>query len=221
MNLGLHVGDDPVAVAANREALRRALGLDAIVWLEQVHGVAVADLDAWDGREVPRADAAVVSRPGVAACVMVADCLPVLLRAPGAVAAAHAGWRGLAAGVLEATVAALCARSNCRPDALVAVLGPAIGPGHFEVGAEVREAFVAGDAGAAAAFAPGAAGKWMADLFSLARRRLAAAGLAPQAVTGGGICTVADPGGYYSFRRDGTTGRQAALAWIARGGASR
>jgi YfiH family protein len=217
MNLGAHVGDDPVAVSRNRELLAARLAGAEPVWLEQVHGSDVADLDAWPGGSVPRADAALLTRRGLAACVLVADCLPVLLAAPDArgVAAAHAGWRGLSGGVLEHAAAALARRAGCDAAQLQAWLGPAIGPAHFEVGDEVREAFVGVDARAASAFVPGPRhGKWMADLFELARMRLQRAGLLRRCILGGGICTVSNPSIYYSFRRDRVTGRQAALVWL-------
>jgi YfiH family protein len=206
-NLGDHVGDDPARVAANRAALRRRLPAGP-VWLRQVHGTVA--VDAAICPENAEADAAFARRPGVVCAVMTADCLPVLFcdRAGSVVAAAHAGWRGLAAGVLEATVAAL----GVPPGELLAWLGPAIGPAAFEVGDEVRAAFVAGDPEAAAAFAAHAPGKWLADLPQLARRRLQAAGVG---WTGGGeICTYADPASYFSYRRDGVTGRMATLVWL-------
>ena len=216
LNLGDHVGDDPRAVAANRARLLeglRAEGVQRIGWLEQVHGTEVCDLDRCDDG-VPRADAALSGCPGVAACVLVADCLPVLLAAPGAVAAAHAGWRGLAAGVLEHTVARLCAKAACAPADVQAWLGPAIGPGAFEVGDEVRAAFVVSDTQADRAFLRLRAGKWLADLPALARRRLHASGL--RMVHGDDICTVSNAGDYYSHRRDRDrgSGRQAGLIWI-------
>lgn len=217
MNLGAHVGDEPAAVAGNRDALRRRMGGVRAAWLEQVHGVECVELDARGDTAAPRADAALVTRPGVAASVLVADCLPVLLAAPdgAGVAAAHAGWRGLAGGVLERSAAALAARCACPPARLQAWLGPAIGPAHFEVGDEVRDAFCERDARCARAFVPGVrAGKWMADLFELARMRLLDAGLEAQSILGGGVCTFSHPALYYSFRRDRATGRQAALAWL-------
>lgn len=208
-NLAAHVGDDESAVRTNRRHLRTALDLPSEpAWLEQVHGIAVADLP---GASMEPADAAVTHVPGVVCAVLVADCLPVILasRAGDRVGVAHAGWRGLAAGVIEATVAAL----DCEPAELMAWLGPAIGPSAFEVGGEVREAFLARDAGAAAEFKPGHEGRWLADLPALARRRLAAAGVAD--VYGGDLCTYAEPARFYSYRRDGATGRMAALAWLA------
>lgn len=208
-NLATHVGDDAAAVAENRRRLRASLALPSEpAWLEQVHGDRVAVLP---GSASGPADAAVTFAPGPVCVVLVADCLPVFLasREGDRVGIAHAGWRGLAAGVVEATVAAL----DCDPGRLVAWLGPAIGPRAFEVGGEVRDAFLARDAGAAAAFAPGREGRFFADLPALARRRLAAAGVV--AVTGGGLCTHSDPARFYSYRRDGATGRLAALAWLA------
>jgi hypothetical protein len=210
-NLGDHVGDAPDAVAANRAALRAALGLPGEPrWLDQVHGVGVATFGAQAPRERARADAAITRTPGVVLAIQTADCLPVLLatRDGTALGAAHAGWRGLGAGVLERTVAAL----DVDPAALIAWLGPAIGPRAYEVGAEVRDAFVAHDAAAAEAFAPTRPGHWTCDLYALARRRLRAAGV--DAVFGGGECTLSDAARFYSFRRDGRTGRLATLAWI-------
>jgi YfiH family protein len=216
LNLGDHVGDDPVAVAGNR-ALLLVHGVPAAPrWLQQVHGVAVADLDAVAGA-ITVADAAVSAHPGTVCAVLTADCLPVLLAAAdgSAVAAAHAGWRGLAAGVLENTVAALRSRIRAGVE-LKAWFGPAIGPNHFEVGAEVRAAFLAQDAGAAEAFAV-AADRWHADLYRLARRRLAALGI--RDVQGGTACTYADEARFFSHRRDvqhralHSTGRMASLIW--------
>jgi polyphenol oxidase len=214
LNLGDHVGDAAVAVAENRRRLAAAAGLPTEPkWLRQVHGKGVADLDALDaaaaGDSAITADAACTRRPGQVCAILTADCLPVLLAADSGdwVAAAHAGWRGLAAGVIEATVAAAPA-----PRKLLAWLGPAIGPRHFEVGAEVREALLAGDPGADSTFAPNARGRFMADLPQLARRRLAAAGI--DRIYGGGECTYADSTRFFSHRRDGVTGRQAALIWL-------
>ena len=217
LNLGAHVGDDPAAVAANRARLEAALP-GPVCWLDQVHGTAVFDADRHRGGDgpAPVADAAVSTRPGTVLAVMTADCLPILLAdASGrAVGAAHAGWRGLAGGVAEAAVAAMRARVG-GDASLLAWLGPAIGPDALEVGDEVRQAFCDVDAGAAAAFAPGvSAGKWQADLYALARRRLAACGV--HAVSGGGLCTVADRARFYSHRRDRRGGRFASLVWLAR-----
>ena len=210
LNLARHVGDRPGAVADNRARLRNALGLAAEPrWLRQVHGTRVAD--AAEGGGPPQADAAVAGGPGVVCAVLTADCLPVLLcdRAGSRVGVAHAGWRGLAAGVLEAVVGAL----DRAPVDLMAWLGPAIGPGRFEVGDEVRDGFLGRDAGAYSAFRRGAPGRWYADLYALARRRLAACGV--DAVYGGGWCTAGDPERFFSYRRDGVTGRMATLIWLA------
>jgi purine-nucleoside/S-methyl-5'-thioadenosine phosphorylase / adenosine deaminase len=214
LNLGGHVGDDATAVEGNRRALRDAARLPAEpVWLEQVHGNCVKDLDS-PGPAGP-SDAAVTRQPGRVCAILTADCLPVLLasEAGDRVGAAHAGWRGLAAGVIEATVSAL----GERPGELLAWLGPAIGPRHFEVGAEVREEFLrragAGDTELDdAAFVPNARGRYTADLYALARRRLRRLGV--ERIYGGGECTYADDARYYSHRRDGRTGRQATLIWL-------
>ena len=221
MNLGFATanrvtGDDIACLAENRRRLDRHLP-SSPVWLDQVHGTAVATLEgaavAAARAAPPTADAAVTRERGVVCAVLTADCLPVLLadRAGRAVGIAHAGWRGLAGGVLEATIDALAALGVGSGD-LAAWLGPAIGPAAFEVGADVVEAFCAADAGAAACFVPHADGKWRADLYGLARRRLAAAGVG--AVTGGGFCTHADAARFYSFRRERETGRMAALVWL-------
>ena len=207
-NLATHVGDKPTLVAENRRRLRDALSLPAEpAWLEQVHGTGVALLPAG---EKMIADAAVTFSRGEVCAVLVADCLPVFLagRTGDRVGIAHAGWRGLAAGVVEATLAALA----CDPREIVAWLGPSIGPRAFEVGDDVRDAFLAQDDGAAAEFHRGRSGRWLADLPGLARRRLAAAGV--NSVSGGDLCTHTDPSRFYSFRRDGVTGRMAALAWL-------
>ncbi len=210
-NLGAHVGDSPPHVAANRARLRELLELPGEpAWLNQVHGVDVADLDAAPSAAVPRAaDAAVTGAAGRACVIMVADCLPVLFasRDGRRIGAAHAGWRGLAAGVLERTVGAL----GVPAGELTAWLGPAILQSNFEVGDEVRDAFVRADAGAAAYFAANARGRWQADLVGLARRRLAALGV-PE-VAGGQWCTCADRQRFFSHRRDGRGGRMAALIW--------
>ncbi|WP_298393159.1 peptidoglycan editing factor PgeF [uncultured Azonexus sp.] len=207
-NLGDHVGDDAARVAANRVRLRAELPGEPC-WLRQVHGVEVVDVaQVAAGTE---ADAAYATQAGRVCVVMTADCLPVLFcnRQGTVVAAAHAGWRGLLAGVLENTLAAM----HCPPGEVMAWLGPAIGPDNFEVGDEVRSAFVAHDAAAGEAFRPQAGGKWLADLYALARRRLNAAGVV--AIHGGGLCTVADAGRFFSYRRDGVTGRMASLIWLA------
>ena len=207
LNLGDHVEDAPLAVAANRQVLVDALGCRP-AWLQQVHSSDVVEADS---RCVPTADASWTATPGTACAVLTADCLPALFcdRAGTRVAAAHAGWRGLAGGVLENTVAAL----GIEPAELLVWLGPAIGPQSFEVGAEVREAFVAVHTEAQRAFVPSAnAGKFMADLYALARIRLAASGV--NAVYGGGLDTFSDPR-FFSYRRAARTGRFASLVWIA------
>jgi polyphenol oxidase len=214
LNLGGHVGDDTTAVERNRRALRDAARLPAEpVWLEQVHGNCVKDLDS-PGPAGP-ADAAVTRQPGRVCAILTADCLPVLLAndAGDRVGAAHAGWRGLAAGVIEASVNAL----GGPPGELLAWLGPAIGTRHFEVGAEVREEFLrragARDTAAVdAAFMPNARGRYTADLYALARGRLRRLGV--ERIYGGGECTYTDNVRYYSHRRDGRTGRQATLIWL-------
>ena len=216
LNLGAHVGDDADAVATNRARLAAMLPAP-VRWLEQVHGVAVhdADADAVEPLAPPRADAAVTSRSEVVLAVLTADCLPILLASDDGrvVGIAHAGWRGLAAGVAEATVAAM--RGRAGPSRrIVAWLGPAIGPAAFEVGGEVRDAFCDVDPAAALAFDRGAReGKWQADLDRLARQRLARAGV--DAVSGGGLCTFTDRARFWSHRRDGRGGRMASLIWIS------
>lgn len=219
LNLGARCGDDPAAVVENRRRLAAQLP-DAPVWLQQVHGVAVHHARG-HGRSTsgsidhePVADAAVTDEPGVVLAVLTADCLPVIVADlhGRAIGVAHAGWRGLAGGVLENTLAAL---RGLLPDEaeLCAWLGPAIGPDAFEVGDEVRKAFVCNDDGAAFAFRPGARpGKWQADLYALARRRLAIAGVGW--VGGGGLCTFADTSRFWSYRRRSDGGRMATLAWI-------
>jgi YfiH family protein len=207
-NLGLRADDDPRAVEANRAALREHLPQDP-VWLNQVHGARVVRADAVT--DSPEADAAYTRRAETVCAVMVADCMPVLLcdTQASVVAIAHAGWRGLSSGVIDNTIAAMGVKAND----LLAFLGPAIGPAAFEVGADVRDAFLAADAAAAAAFTPYREGKWLADLFLLGGQRLARAGV--HRIYGGGLCTVSDPARFYSYRRDHTTGRMAALIWLA------
>lgn len=204
-NVGTHVGDDPAHVAANRERLRSLLPGEP-VWLDQVHGTTVADADATEG--VPEADAAVARTAGRVCVVMTADCLPLLLcdRSGSVVAAAHAGWRGLCSGVVEAAMASM----RVPASEILAWLGPAIGPSAFEVGDEVRAAFLGRDPSAAAAFR-GRGDKWLADLYALARQRLAQAGVAD--VYGGECCTALQSENFYSYRRDGVTGRMASLIW--------
>jgi YfiH family protein len=219
LNLAAHVGDETRAVVENRRLLSTALTLPAEpLWLTQVHGVTVVDADVVGrletGKEAPIGDAAVTREPGRVLTVMVADCLPVLFckRDGTAVAVAHAGWRGLSAGILEAAVAAL---GGPVADVL-AWLGPAIGPDHFEVGEEVRRAFCDHDARAAAAFTPHANGRWLCDLYRLARQRLESVGL--NSIHGEVRSTYAQPDSLFSFRRDGITGRIAALIWMQPGG---
>jgi YfiH family protein len=209
LNLGASGGDDPARVAANR-AIVRALLPSEPRWLAQVHGAAGADLDA-PGEGGPLvADAAATSVAGRVAVVLTADCLPVFLclEDGSRVAVAHAGWRGLAAGVLENAVASL----GGEPARAMAWLGPAIGPQAFEVGPEVREAFVGVQAGASAAFVPRGAGKFLADLYALARLRLARAGV--ERVHGGGFCTYTERHRFFSYRRAKDSGRMGAFIWI-------
>jgi hypothetical protein len=209
MNPADHVDDEPLAVKANRQILQQALGLPAQpVWLRQVHGTVVVNAATVGG--APEADAAFCSQAGVVCAVLTADCLPVLLTdsAGQCVAAVHAGWRGLAAGVIEQAV-----RAMGRPgENLLAWLGPAIGPSAYRVGDEVRDAFMAHDPVAASAFRQGSDGAWFADLYRLARQRLADCGVT--AVYGGGYCSFSDTERFYSYRRDGTTGRMATLIWL-------
>ena len=210
LNLGTHVGDDPAQVAANRALLRAMLSAEPL-WLSQVHGSRV--VHAADAAEGCEADAVIADRPGLVCAIMTADCLPVLFAddAGRVVGAAHGGWRGLAGGVLENTVAAMRAAGARQ---ISAWLGPAIGPRRFEVGAEVREAFLRRDAAAAAAFVESEGGpeKYLADIYALARLALAAQGI--NAVSGGGFCTVEEARRFYSYRRDRVTGRMASLIWI-------
>ena len=213
MNVGLASGDDRADVLANRARLAGCLPAEP-AWLRQVHGAIAIDASLAVDGSLPEADAAWTATPGRVCAVQVADCLPVLLcdRDGERVAAVHAGWRGLAGGVVEATIAA----SGLRPERTIAWLGPAIGPRHFEVGDDVRDAFVDG-AGFTAdavrgAFAPHASGKWLADLPLLARIRLRAAGIGD--VRASDLCTVGDPDRFYSYRRDGVTGRMVAVIWI-------
>jgi len=209
LNLADHVGDDPLAVAENRRILREALALPSEPrWLTQVHGCDVADAG---GAEPCVADAVIATKPGQVCAVLTADCLPVLLCDDRGerVAAVHAGWRGLADGVIEAAIECLAR----PPQRLLAWLGPAIGPDAFEIGDEVRVRLTSGLGGiAAGAFRPSPSGRWLADLPRLARLRLAAAGV--ERVSGGTLCTYSDATRFYSYRRDGSTGRMATLVWI-------
>lgn len=223
-NLGARCGDAPESVRRNRELLAEHARLPSPPrWLQQVHGTAVVRFDAataGDGTghadvhaaSETEADASVTSSPGTVLSILTADCLPVLFCAKDGseVAAAHAGWRGLAGGVLEATLATM----RTPRDAVIAWLGPAAGPRMYEIGAEVREAFVRHDAGAADAFAPTRPGHWNVDLYALARRRLQAAGVPARHIHGGDLCTLSDPQRFYSHRRDQRTGRMASLIWI-------
>jgi len=207
LNLGDHVGDNPLMVERNRMLMQPLLPSEP-VWLKQVHGTVVVDAgqtSCW-----PQADACITSKPGAVCVIMTADCLPVLLcnELGTVVGAAHAGWRGLCDGVIEQTVHSM----NVPPQTLMAWLGPAIGPLAFEVGEEVRAAFVARQPEASEAFVPEANGKWLADLYLLARLRLSALGI--KRVYGGGLCTYSDNERFFSYRREGTTGRMGTFIWI-------
>ena len=213
-NLGAHVGDDPQAVAANRALLRRELPAEPL-WLSQVHGTRC--VDAAITAPGVEADASFTRQRGVVCAVLTADCLPVLFcnQAGTVVAAAHAGWRGLAGGVLEAAVAAM----KVAPETILVWLGAAIGPASFEVGDEVREAFVSRHPLTGIAFRPALPGtldeaprKWLADIYALACIRLAAIGVTR--VYGGGHCSFRDPR-FFSYRRDNRTGRMASVIWLA------
>jgi len=207
LNLADHVGDEPAHVLENRRLVGRLMPGEPL-WLRQVHGVAVAEA----GRDVAgiEADAALARHPGLVCVVMTADCLPILLcnREGTQVAAIHAGWRSLCAGVIER-----CLDVMALPgETLLAWLGPAIGIRAFEVGDEVRQAFVAADAQAERAFLSDGRGKWRADLYALARQRLTRRGV--HAVYGGGGCTFEDEARFFSFRRDGDTGRMGSFIWL-------
>jgi len=210
-NLGAHCGDDPAAVAANRAALVPLLDLPGEPrWLRQVHGTNVMRFDGQAAVEEPQADAAVTLTPGVVLAILSADCLPVVVAARDGseVAVAHAGWKGLAGGILEATVASMrTASGQC-----VAWLGPAAGPDAYEIGAEVRDAFLAHDRRAEVAFIPTRPRHWRVDLYALVRQRLADAGI--RDVFGGDRCTISELRTFFSHRRDQRTGRMATLAWI-------
>ncbi|HEY0720977.1 MAG TPA: peptidoglycan editing factor PgeF [Gammaproteobacteria bacterium] len=210
LNLATHVGDDPAAVKENRRRLREHLPLPSEPrWLNQVHGTCAADAALIDATRC-EADASHSALPGVVCAVLTADCLPLLLcdRAGTAVAAVHAGWRGLQAGVIEQTVRAM----NIPGGELLAWCGPAIGADAFEVGAEVRDAFVSVDPQAAHAFLPSPQGRWLADLYVLAHLRLASVGVTE--IYGGDHCTFSESQLFYSYRREGATGRMASLIWI-------
>jgi YfiH family protein len=208
LNLGLHVGDDPVRVNRNRQMLEPLMPSEP-VWLEQVHGTVVANADAAACRV--QADACIARQRGSVCVIMTADCLPVLLcdEAGTVVGAAHAGWRGLCDGVIEATVKEM----GVAPQQLMAWLGPTIGPHAFEVGEDVRAAFMAHDAQAATAFIPLAAeGKYRADIVRLARQRLNALGITR--ISGGTFCTYHQKDKFFSYRRDGVTGRMGTFIWL-------
>jgi YfiH family protein len=211
LNLGAHVGDDEQAVAANRALLLQSPGpAGEPLWLEQVHGArAISAMEWMPGVE---ADACVAMDYHRVCAVLTADCLPVLFcdEAGKSVAAAHAGWRGLLSGVLENALFLM----NAPPARVLAWLGPAIGQHAFEVGEEVRAAFVAQDAGAKDFFIANARGRWQADLAGLARHRLRGLGL--ERIFGGDFCTVSDPARFFSYRRDGQCGRMASLVWLER-----
>ena len=210
-NLGDHVGDDPLTVKQNRTELRRFLPNEPH-WLKQVHGTTALCVDELAYETPPDADAAFSRHPGTVCAVLVADCLPILLcdRAGTVVAVIHAGWRGLVEGVIERTVSAI----GALPSPLMAWLGPAIGPNQFEVGEEVWQAFITNDKRSGAAFIPhrSCERKWFADLFLLGRQRLQKAGVTE--IYGGDTCSFSDPGRFFSYRRDGTSGRMAGLIWL-------
>ncbi|MDH4192348.1 MAG: peptidoglycan editing factor PgeF [Betaproteobacteria bacterium] len=211
LNLGTRCGDRAEAVRENRSRLAALLPAPP-VWLKQVHGIVVADADAARAKGIePEADAAVARSAGTVCAVLVADCMPVLFadERGGVVGVAHAGWRGLCGGVIEATLDAMAV----PPESVLAWLGPAIGPKVYEVGDEVRAAFVERDAGAARAFVATRPGHWLLDLYAVARRRLAAQGV--ERVYGGGFCTYTDER-FFSFRRERASGRMAAVIWLAR-----
>jgi YfiH family protein len=222
LNLGSAVGDDPGAVAENRARFAAALQGARPVFLQQVHGLELRRLDATAAGHgaMPCADASLSTEPGIACVIQVADCLPVLMAAPDrrGVAAAHAGWRGLAGGVLEATLAALVEAAACSAADVEVWLGPCIGPRQFEVGADVLAGFGVDPAAAHPRFLPAAPGKWLADLAGLAGDRLRAQGA--RQIGGGGWCTVEDASRFFSYRRDrpryGNSGRMAAAIWIDR-----
>ncbi len=207
LNLGDHVGDDPLKVAANRQLLSPYVPTEPL-WLNQVHGIAV--VDAAKASCLPDADASFTRANNAVCATMTADCLPVLLcdEAGTVVSAVHAGWRGLCDGVIEAAIAAM----QVQPQSLMAWLGPAIGPNAFEVGAKVRAAFMSHDKEADLAFRPIADDKWLGDIYLLARQRLHKLGI--ENVYGGGLCTYTDQTRFFSFRRDGATGRMASLIWL-------
>ncbi|MHB1202357.1 MAG: peptidoglycan editing factor PgeF [Acidithiobacillus sp.] len=211
-NLGEHVGDDARRVAENRARLEQRLALPrAPAWLTQVHGTRVVEIHGPDDRGLREADGAVTGQCGVVLAVLTADCLPVLAchRDGERIGVFHAGWRGLLGGILEAGMAAL----EASPDEVLIYLGPAIGPARFEVGPELRAAFVVHDPAARDCFHPGPDGRWLADIYALARQRLARAGVPAAAISGGGYCTVTETEHFFSYRRDGRSGRMATVIW--------
>ena len=217
-NLGTHVGDDPRAVAENRLHLRSALNLSREPhWLKQVHGNRVVELNGYEIKEpaddpwkLPTGDAAITQTAGEVCAILIADCLPVLFcdRAGKTIAAAHAGWRGMAAGVLENIIAAM----RTPPAEILAWLGPAIGPDVYQIGDEVRAAIIAGHPEAEQAFAQQQPGKWLCDLYLVASQRLRRTGVVH--IYGGGFCTYSDRERFFSYRRDGECGRMASLIWL-------
>ncbi|MDL2338748.1 MAG: peptidoglycan editing factor PgeF [Pseudomonadota bacterium] len=222
MNLRDGLGDDVRSVALNQRRLSESIGVSPI-YLNQVHGhrvVRLTSTNAAAGAPRHEADACMTTEPGVVCAVQVADCMPVLFAAPGAVAAAHAGWRGLAAGILDTTLDALCLAAGCVPGQVEAWLGPCIGPRRFEVGADVLQAFgctptslpAADDPVEAPRFTPTKPGKWLANLPRLARERLVARGVV--SISGGTWCSVEEASRFFSFRRDGVTGRMVAAIWL-------
>lgn len=208
LNLGSHVNDAPLDVARNRMLLNTLMPSEP-VWLEQVHGILVANADS--ASCLPRADACIATHRSAVCVVMTADCLPVLLcdRQGAVVGAVHAGWKGLAAGVIETAVHAM----NVPTKNLMAWLGPAISQEAFEVGAEVREVFIEADSRAESTFVAGQSGKWLADIYALARLRLNALGV--RNIYGGDYCTYKDAKNFFSYRRDGVTGRMGTFIWLA------
>lgn len=212
-NLGQHVGDDPNAVTENRNRLLQVVPAQP-VWLNQVHGTRVLELPVTKNEASLEADAVMTTEPGIVCAVMTADCLPVLFadKTGRVVGAAHAGWRGLAAGVLEALVHKMTTSVQGQPENLLAWLGPAIGPAAFEVGDDVRDAFVSLDAANVTYFKPGTSGKWLADLSGIATAKLRAMGL--NSITSSDYCTYSQTERFYSFRRDQVTGRMATMIWI-------
>lgn len=218
-NLGDHVGDNPLVVEQNRLQLLSDIGVDQIVWLKQIHGTTVADLSQGKRISPITADASECVEPGIAACVMTADCLPVFLcdkdpasQQANRVAVVHAGWRGLQQGVISETL-----KTFSNPSQVMAYLGPAISQRHFEVGDEVKQLFVetfSADAEKNFIRSPSSSDKWMADIYGLATLNLTQLGVSQ--ITGGQYCTYSDENNFFSYRRDGQTGRMAHLIWLAK-----